>query len=161
MTSVTLLVSNLKQYIKGLSAGKAEAKARDTYLVKVGSSKSKSSKATTSKLTRSELNECLVALELDERVCVRACETVEELKDLVVSYTKAIGEYDKHGQLAEQMLFCEKAVEKSQTRVKDGQGLINVWKDLVETFPLVSSDQAEAICSVYPSPLMLKKVGRF
>lgn len=59
---------------------------------------------------------------------------------------------------AENLLFCDKSVEKSQAKVgKEGQGLINLWKDLLESFPLVSSDQAQAICALYPSPLLLKK----
>lgn len=55
-------------------------------------------------------------------------------------------------------MFCDKSIEKSQAKVsKDGQGLINLWKDILESFPLVSSDQAQAICAHYPSPLLLKK----
>jgi hypothetical protein len=38
------------------------------------------------------------------------------------------------------------------------KGLINLWKDVLECFPMVSCDQAQAICLAYPSPLLLKKV---
>lgn len=106
-----------------------------------------------------DVNRVIVELELEQRVTVRSYETTSELKDLVLSYTKAVSEYASRCDSMDNMLFCEKSIEKSQTKVgKEGQGLINLWKDFIQTFPQVSSDQAQAICAVYPSPLLLKKV---
>lgn len=77
----------------------------------------------------------------------------------ILSYTKSISEYVSKTELNENLVFCDKSVEKSQTKVtKDGQGLINIWKDMIECFPMVGCDQAQAICAVYSSPLILKKV---
>lgn len=102
----------------------------------------------------------MLHLELHENVCIRSFETSEELRDLVLSYTKSVSEYTQKHSQAENMIFCEKSLEKSQSKVaKDGQGLINLWKDLLECFPMVSCDQAQAICLAYPSPLLLKKVN--
>lgn len=110
-------------------------------------------------MTKSEINQVVMHFELRENVCIRSYETGDELRDLVLSYTKAVSEYAQKHTLAENMIFCDKSLEKSQNKVsKDGQGLINLWKDLLECFPLVSCDQAQAICVQYPSPLLLKKV---
>lgn len=116
-------------------------------------------KSKQSNLSKSEINQAVMHFELRENVCVRSYETGEELRDLVLSYTKSVSEYAQKHALAENMIFCDKGSEKSQSKVnKDGQGLLNLWKDLLECFPLVSCDQAQAICVQYPSPLLLKKV---
>lgn len=100
----------------------------------------------------------VLSLELEENCCIRSYETSDELGDLVLCYTKSVGEYLSKIEGAENLIFCDKSIEKSQAKVgKDGQGLINLWKDMLESFPLVSSDQAQAICSQYPSPLLLKR----
>ena len=104
------------------------------------------------KFSKTELNALVIELELNESVCVRHYETSDELRDLILSYTKAVAEYEMKQQDAN-LLFCEAKGEKSS---KASDGLINVWKDMLECFPLVSSDQAQAIVANYPSPLMLK-----
>ena len=95
---------------------------------------------------------------MNENVCVRSYETGEELRDLIICYTKSVAEYLIKNNSSENMIFCEKQSEKSQTKIKDGQGLIFLWKEILECFPMVSAEQAQAICAVYPSPLLLKKV---
>lgn len=126
--------------------------------VEAGSQKS-SAKQKKTKLTKSDLNDVLIALELEQNVQFRSYEGVAELKDLVLCYTKAVCEYSSRFDNHENMMFSDKSIEKSQTKIgKDGQNLINLWKDLIQTFPMVTSDQAQAICSAYPSPLLLKKV---
>ena len=121
--------------------------------------KKKSSNKSKPNLTKSDASRAIIFLELNENVCMRSFDSSEELRDLVLSYTKSVSEYlSKHDQ-GENVIFCDKSVEKSQTKVsKEGTGLINLWKDLLESFNLVSCDQAQAICAVYPSPLLLKKV---
>jgi len=115
----------------------------------------KKKKAT--KLAKSDANQILIYLELNENLCIRSYDTTEELRDIILSYTKAVSEY--LSKQNETLLFSEKSVEKCQTKIsKDGHGFIHLWKELLENFPLVSSDQAQAICSVYPSPLLLLKV---
>lgn len=124
-------------------------------------SKSVSDKSckTKSRLSKSELYEVQIALELEENVQIRSYEDPGELRDVVMSYTKAIGEYTSKHTCLENALFSESAVEKAQTKVgKDGQNLIHLWKEMIQSFPMVSSDQAQAICAVYPSPLLLKQV---
>jgi hypothetical protein len=115
-------------------------------------------KKKTTKLTKSDVNQILIYLELNENLCIRSYDSNEELRDLILSYTKAVSEY--LSKQNESVLFCEKSVEKCQTKIsKDGHGFIHLWKEMLENFPLVSSDQAQAICSVYPSPLLLLKVS--
>lgn len=138
--SVTFLVNQFKQYYKSSSSSKAASKTKSK---KVG---------------KQELGQAIIRLEMEHNVSVRSYETVEELKDVIMCYSKSISEYASKHEQAENLLFCDKAVDKAQTKVKDGQGLINLWKELIETFPLVSGDQAQAICSAHPSPLLLKKV---
>ena len=105
------------------------------------------------------MNQTLIHLEINEEVCIRYFDTAEELKDIVMSYTKSVAEYLSKHEQSENLIFADKGFEKSQTKVsKEGQGLINLWKDLLTSFNLVSNDQAQAICSAYPSPLLLKKV---
>jgi hypothetical protein len=159
---ITLLIQNFKQYCKSLPPGSKVSPCSGSStagLVKIGATKKQATKYV--KLGKSDMNEIQIRLELEHVTCVRSYETVEELKDLVLSYTKSISEYLIKNEQSENLLFCDKAVEKSQSKVsKDGQGLINLWKEIIETFPHVSSDQAQAICSVYPSPFLLKKVIR-
>ncbi len=70
-----------------------------------------------------------------------------------------MSEYLAKSELNENLIFCDKGVEKSQTKAgKDGQGLINVWKDMIESLPMVGNEQAQAICGAFPSPLLMKKV---
>ena len=110
-------------------------------------------------LSKSEINRGVIYLELSENCCVRSYETGEELRDLILSFTKSVSEYSAKHDKAENLLFCEKAGEKSSTKIgKEGQGLLNLWKDILECFPLVSCDQAQAICANYPSPYLLQKV---
>nr|QNH68100.1 crossover junction endonuclease EME1 isoform x2 [Brachionus koreanus] len=109
------------------------------------------------KLNKYDLNKAVISLELEENCCIRSYDTTDELRDLILSYTKSVAEYLSKTEGADNLIFCDKSVEKSQAKIsKDGQGLINLWKDILESFPLVSSDQALAICSQYPSPLLLK-----
>ena len=111
------------------------------------------------KLTKSDINQVIIFLELSANVCIRYYETAEELRDLVLCYTKAVGEYLIKHDASENLIFCDKGVDKSGTKIsKEGHGLINLWKDVLQSFNLVTNDQAQAICSLYPSPLLLKKV---
>ena len=134
-------------------------KAQEEYndlIKKKSSSKSKPS------VTKSDANRAIIYLELNENVCMRSFDSSEELRDLVLSYSKAVAEYLSKQDHGENVIFCDKSVEKSQTKVsKEGAGLINLWKDILESFNLVSSDQAQAICAIYPSPLLLRKVFVF
>lgn len=134
--SVTLLINQFKQHYK---ATKPVQKGKK----RVG---------------KLELGQAMIRLEMEHNVSIRSYDTVEEMKDVIMCYSKSISEYASKHEQAENLLFCDKAVDKAQTKVKDGQGLINLWKELIETFPLVSGDQAQAICSAHPSPLLLKKV---
>ena len=161
VNSVSLLVAHFKTFYKSLHVSKAEQRTRENYANLTGAKTAATSKKSAAKtlITKSELHHALIELELGQAVCVRSYESVEELKDITVSYTKAIAEYAAKRDGAENLLFCDKAVEKAQARVaKDGQGMINLWKEMVETFPLVAADQAQAICSAYPSPLLLMNV---
>lgn len=121
---------------------------------------SKSSKSAAPRVNKSDFNELQIALEIEENVQIRSYEDATELKDLVMSFTKAIAEYTSKHSSSENALFSECSVEKAQSKIgKDGQNLIHLWKELIQSFPMVSSDQAQAICAVYPSPLLLKQVG--
>jgi hypothetical protein len=156
VTDITFLISNFKQYYKTLQNSKSDMKAREDY--KSLLAKQTKQKQQT-KLTKSDVQRCLIQLEIEENVSVRSYETVEDLKDLILSYTKSISEYTSKKDGSDLLIFCDKAVEKSQSKVgKDSHGLIQLYKDLISEFPLVSSDQAQAICSAYPAPFLLKKV---
>ena len=137
-------------------------KSRENYDELVKKTSKPSKKQTSTKLTKSDVNQALIYLELHENTCIRYFETAEELKDLVISYTKSVGEYLSKSEQNENLIFGDKSIEKSGTKVgKDGQGLINLWKDLFQSFNMVTNDQAQAICAIYPSPLLLKKVFTF
>jgi hypothetical protein len=142
-------------------------KSRETYddLVKQKKPSSKKTNAKARKLTKSDVNRALIHLELHENVCMRTFDTTEELKDLIMSYTKSVSEYVSKSEQNENLIFSDKAVEKSAAKVgkvgKEGQGLINLWKDLFQCFNMVTNDQAQAICAVYSSPLLLKRVFFF
>jgi hypothetical protein len=119
-------------------------------------SKSKQNINNTPSLSKSDINSGIIYLELNENCSIRSYETGEELKDIILSYTKSISEYAIKHDLAENMLFCE-SIEKSYKIGKEGQGLLNLWKNFLECLPSVSCDQAQAICATYPSPYLLKK----
>jgi hypothetical protein len=145
---------------RSLQFTKTDLKSRETYddLVKKKPSSKKTS-GKVRKLTKSDVNRALIYLELHENVCMRTFDTAEELKDLIMSYTKSVSEYVSKSEQNENLIFSDKAVEKSAAKVgKEGQGLINLWKELFQCFNLVTNDQAQAICAVYSSPLLLKKV---
>ena len=125
---------------------------------KSSSQRGGSSKSAT-KISKSDLSEVQITLELEERVQIRSYEEASDLKELVLCYTKSISEYASKHSSKEQALFSDSSIEKAQTKIgKDGQGLINLWKEMIQTLPMVSSDQAQAICALYPSPLLLKQV---
>ena len=145
-----------------LKNSKSDAQAADNYNTLVKKTPAKEKTPGAKKLTKSDLNSVVIDLQLNENVCIRSYETGEELRDLVLSYTKAVSEYVIK-QEENNLLICEQKGEKSSHPAKlnptnkEYVGLINVWKDLLECFPLVSSDQAQAIVTNYPSPLLLKK----
>ncbi len=117
--------------------------------------KAKATKAATPSLSKSDLNWGVIHLELSENCSIRSYETSQELTDLILSFTKAVSEYaDKH-EKAENIIFCDSKGESKSKIGKDGQGLLNLWKDMLECFPMVSCDQAQAICASYPSPFLL------
>ena len=136
----------------------SEANQRENYNSLVGKTTASKKKAAPAKLTKSELNATLLCLELSESACVRSYESIETLRDTILSYTKAVSEYASKRELNDTQIFCDKAVDKSGSKVsKDGQGLIYLWKDCIECFPLVGPDQSQAICAAYGSPLALKR----
>jgi hypothetical protein len=109
-------------------------------------------------LTKSEINQGIIHLQLSGNVSIRSYENGEDLKELILCYSKAIGDYSMKHEQASNALFCEKDIEKSNSKIgKDGQGLLNLWKDILQSLPSVANDHAQAIISKYPSPLLLKK----
>lgn len=151
VTQITLLIQNFKQFLKSVS-NKTLKNLDKPDLVK---KKTKSKAAARPNLTKSEINSGVIHLELMENCSVRSYETSEELKELILSYTKSVSEYaDKH-EKAENIIFCDSKGDSKSKIGKDGQGLLNLWKDILECFPLVSCDQAQAICASYPSPFLL------
>ncbi len=152
VSQVTLLIQNFKQYLKSATnTNKLSQNKPD--LVKTKKPVSK-----TPVLTKSELNAAIIQMELNENTCVRSYETSAELIDLILSYTKAVSEFADKSEKAESLMFCEGKGEPKSKIGKDGQGLLNVWKDCLECFPMVSCDQAQAICAAYPSPFLLYQV---
>ena len=157
ITQITFLIPNFKSVLKNSSNTKASQEARDNYneFVKINRSTKTTAKSKKHDLSKSEINFVILHLELKENVCVRSYESGDELRDLVLSYSKSISEYDQKQSQASGIIFCEKSSEKSQGKVSKDP--INLWKEMIECFPMVSSDQAQAICLAYPSPLLLKK----
>jgi hypothetical protein len=143
--SVTLLINDFKDYYTSLNRNSKKFNGNDPKT------------NTKLKVKKSDVRNFLIKLELEDKINIRSYQSVEDLKDLVFCYTKSISEYSAKKGSSDDMLFCDKSVEKSVAKVsKNSIGLIGLWKDVIETFPLVSADQAESICSVYPSPFLLK-----
>jgi len=153
ISQVTLLINSFKQHLKSVS-NKTSKKPEKEDLIK---KKTKSKGVSRPILSKSEINSVIIHLELAENCCVRTYETSDELRDLILSYTKSISEYADKLEKAGSVIFCESKSDSKSKIGKDGQGLLNVWKDILECFPMVSCDQAQAICASYPSPYLLNE----
>ncbi len=152
VAQVTLLIHNFKQYLKSAATTAKPSQTKPDLL------KTKKPGAKTQSLTKPELNAAIIQMELNENTCVRSYETSAELIELILSYTKAVADFADKSEKAENLMFCDGKGESKSKIGKDGQGLLNVWKDCLECFPMVSCDQAQAICAAYPSPLLLYQV---
>lgn len=113
------------------------------------------------KLSRHEVETALAELQLQLNFGYRVINTPEELGLIVTQFTKAVAEHpfkkEKHSR--EQQLSWYAALDSRDcVRVdKNGNGLLRLWQQQLTQFNLAGIDKAQAIATVYPSPVSLKQ----
>ena len=90
---------------------------------------------------------------------IKNYETNDENAELLYNFTKAIAEYpSKCANDSNEFLLADGACDKQAKIDKNGNGLLNVWTNMLERFQFVSKDQAYAIVTQYPSLYLLMQV---
>ncbi|NWR80064.1 EME1 endonuclease, partial [Centropus unirufus] len=99
----------------------------------------------------------LADLQLDRQMQVSSFETWEELGEFAMMFTKAVAEapYKRQQENTGFSFYLEKSWCGGVKVDRSGKGLFQVWKRQIQQFNRVSVEMAEAIVSVYPSPLLL------
>ncbi|KAM5136018.1 crossover junction endonuclease EME1 [Mantella aurantiaca] len=114
------------------------------------------------KLSRIEVEEALMALQLQMNVHVWFLGTWKEFSDFVCMFTKALAEAPTKRQRDNTSFsFCLDGDWAAGVRVeKCGKGLLEVWKRQIQQFNRVSVEVASAVVAAYPSPQLLIKAYR-
>ncbi|XP_034960277.1 crossover junction endonuclease EME1 [Zootoca vivipara] len=110
-------------------------------------------------LSRLDVEEGLVALQLQTGVQVRLLESWKEFADFASTFTKAVAEAPfKRERDKTSFSFCLEGDWIGGMKVdRFGKGLLQVWKRQIQQFNRVSLETANAIVAKYPSPLLLKQ----
>jgi len=114
-------------------------------------------------ISRQQLEMCLAEIQIVAKCSSRLIENPQDLALMVCQYTKSISEIPyklQKGKNQEGKLdWYVTGDNKNTVRVdKDGNGLKRLWQQQLCQFNLSSLETAEAICTVYPSPVQLIKV---
>ncbi|XP_053231764.1 crossover junction endonuclease EME1 [Podarcis raffonei] len=110
-------------------------------------------------LSRLDVEEGLVALQLQTGIQVRLLESWKEFADFASTFTKAVAEAPfKRERDKTSFSFCLEGDWIGGMKVdRFGKGLLQVWKRQIQQFNRVSLETANAIVAKYPSPLLLKQ----
>lgn len=111
-----------------------------------------------------EFESSMCEVQVTAKCTSRIVESPDEIALLVFQYTKAIAELpykrDKREKLVEKLEWFAIGDNKDTVKVdKDGFGLKRLWRQQLCQFNHSSLETAEAICSVYGSPLELFQVN--
>ncbi|KAF7993333.1 hypothetical protein HCN44_006393 [Aphidius gifuensis] len=111
------------------------------------------------KIDRNLFEITLVELQLEINCNFRLIDDFEEISLVIYQYTKSFAEIDykkNEAAIMEEMDFYAAGENRDTVGVdKDGNGLKNLWIKQLCMFNAVGLSTAEAICSVYPSPVAL------
>lgn len=125
--------------------------------------KSKADNSIIPKVSRKKLDENLVRIQLVYHINSRLIENELDLVLLINQYTKAIALLPSKLEKKQESSQFEWYIgydNKDTVKVdKEGYGLKKLWQQQLCQFPLLSLEIAEAISSIYKSPLQLMKVG--
>ncbi|BFZ03179.1 hypothetical protein BsWGS_06218 [Bradybaena similaris] len=106
-------------------------------------------------ITTLNAEEAFVEVQLLTGCVIQQVDTDEELAQQIKLFTKSIIEKpNKKDRFDNIFSFLEEGTSGLIVN-KQGQGLRNVWKHQLMQFKNVGADVAEAVLSVYPSPLLL------
>uniref|UniRef100_H3AZY8 Essential meiotic structure-specific endonuclease subunit 2 n=1 Tax=Latimeria chalumnae TaxID=7897 RepID=H3AZY8_LATCH len=113
-------------------------------------------------VTPMDIEEALVALQLQKNMGVLFMETWQELGEYITLLTKSVAKRPFKKQCENMAFsFCVEGSWASGIRVeKDGAGLHQVWKRQIQQFNRVSPLMAAAITAKYPSPQLLLQAYR-
>lgn len=115
-------------------------------------------------ISRQQLEMCLAEIQIVAKCSSRLIENAQDLALMVCQYTKSISEIpyklQKGKNQGGKLDWYVTGDNKNTVRVdKDGNGLKRLWQQQLCQFNLSSLETAEAICTVYPSPVQLVKVS--
>lgn len=108
-------------------------------------------------ISRADVEIALVHLQLSVGVQVELFETWKEFADYVSMFTKAVAEapFKRARDNKGLSVYLESDGSKRAKIDPSGKGLLNIWKKQIQQLNRVSSEMANAIISVYPSPKLL------
>ncbi|XP_076240762.1 methyl methanesulfonate sensitivity 4 isoform X2 [Calliopsis andreniformis] len=116
-------------------------------------------------ISRQQFEECLNKIQIISRCSSRLVNSPQDLALVVYQCTKAVAEIpykeEKNKSLASKFDWYLMGDNRNSVRVdKDGNGLKRLWQQQLCQFNLSSLEIAEAICSIYPSPVDLTEIRR-
>lgn len=131
---ITLIVQGLQQYMK-----MPKGRQKDAGL----------------NVSRLELEETLLDVQMSVGCNVAITDSDQETAETVFQYLKAVAEAPFKRDKSQNVMNLH--VDNSTTvRIdKDGNGVVQAWRNIIQLFKNVSADQANAIMAVYPTPSSL------
>lgn len=117
------------------------------------------------KVSRKKFEELLIDIQLQLNVSTRLIENEEEMALLIHQYTRALGllpsKLEKRQDATKVEWFISSDSRDTVKVDKDGNGLKRLWQQQLCQFTLMSLESAEAITTLYKSPLQLMEVSLF
>ncbi|XP_024940621.1 probable crossover junction endonuclease EME2 isoform X2 [Cephus cinctus] len=161
---VTLVVFGIEEYFK-YHKNLKRAAVKGAVVSNNSHRKNKSTKkfGDFPKISRRDLETCLTEIQITANINSRLIETSQDLSLMIYQYTKAIAEIpyklEKRQALEEKVDWYVAGDNRDTVKVdKDGNGLKRLWQQQLCQFNLSSLETADAICSVYSSPMQLLEV---
>ncbi|XP_051889055.1 crossover junction endonuclease EME1 [Pristis pectinata] len=154
----SLVIVKLEKHFSLQKKQKSQKKHQQT-AARNGQDKSrrKSREHNVSLISRVDVELVLVHLQVSVGVQVQLLETWKEFADYVGMFTKAVAEApfkrarDNNGL----SVYLENDGSRGVKIDRSGKGLLSIWKKQIQQLNRVSSEIANAIVSVYPSPRSL------
>lgn len=149
----------LNDYIKEI---KTKSNANDIkFLIPSIKKPTVKKKSTKSDINKRDIDLASIFLQFNHNASVNYYESNDEIFEFIHQITKAIAEETLRGNtVTSDFMLADCSSEKQSKIGKNGEGLLNVWTNMLEKFQFISKDQACAIVAKYPSFYMLMDAYR-
>lgn len=161
--SMTLVIFGMEEYFMYYNKGKGKSSQSSRGKGSKCKSKGNQQFETFPIISREQLEMGLTEVQIVAKCSSRLIENAQDLALMIYQYTKSISEIpyklQKKESVENKFQWYVMGDNRNTVRVdKDGNGLKRLWQQQLCQFNLSSLEIAEAICTVYPSPVQLIEV---